>query len=195
MDSKIRIIEKPETVSWDAIRRCLIEAHAPNRARKIKMSHYRWPAEKIRESLGERGVMLVAMDGDHVVGTAALAEREHPVWYAGGRYAYLCFDGVIPGYTGQGIFSNLDERREALAQEMGYRVLVFDTHVRNKSRQEMAIDRGYRRVRIFRAKSGDHNCVVLVKWLDGCPYSRLYCRWKLLRSRIKTLLKSMFSRG
>ena len=176
MDSKIRIIEKPETVSWDAIRRCLIEAHAPNRARKIKMSHYRWPAERIRESLGERGVMLVAMDGDQVVGTAALAEREHPVWYAGGRYAYL-------------FFSNLDERREALAQEMGYRVLVFDTHVRNKSRQEMAIDRGYRRVRIFRAKSGDHNCVVLVKWLDGCPYSRLYCRWKLLRSRIKTLLK------
>lgn len=189
MESTIRIIEKPASVSWEAIRQCLNEAHAPNRAQGIDMAHYQWSAGQMQESLGERGFMLLAMDGEKLVGTAAISDQTSSVWYAGGRFGYLCFGGVIPAYAGRGVFRMLEEKREALAKERGFAVLVGDTHVKNKRRQSIARKNGYRIVRYFRAKSGDHFCVVIVKWLNGCPYSSLYCRWKYLRSWVKAQLR------
>ena len=90
-DRSIQIIEKPDWVSWDDIKQCLFEAHSVNRAKGINMDHYQWPTEKIKESLGENGFMLVALDGDKVVGTAGIGEKFGNKWYSKGRYAYMCF--------------------------------------------------------------------------------------------------------
>ena len=61
MESNIQIVEKPDWVTWDDIKQCLFEAHAENRAKGINMAHYQWPVEKIKESLGERGIILVSI--------------------------------------------------------------------------------------------------------------------------------------
>jgi len=187
----IQIIEKPEWVSWDDIRQCLYEAHAPNREKGINMTHYLWPAEKIKESLGEHGVMLVALDGGKVVGTAAFAERTQKRWYTDGScYAFLCFDSVIPYYTGKGIFGLLDKKREEKAKEYGYNVLIFDTHSKNAHRIDIALRNGFRLVRFFRASSNDHYSVIMAKWLRGKSYSHGYCVYRYQISKWKTLVKS-----
>lgn len=185
----IQIIEKPDWVSWDDIKQCLYEAHAPNREKGINMTHYLWPAEKIRDSLGEQGVMLVALDGRKVVGTAAIADKTSTSWYSNGRYAYVCFDVVIPDYVGKGIFKQLDTKREDIAKQKRYSVLVFDTHLKNVRRQRIAIKQEYRYVSYFRAKSGDHYSVVMAKWLNGCPYSSFYCWTKYHFSKLKTIIR------
>ena len=159
-----------------------------DRAKGIHMAHYQWPAEKIKESLGENGIMLVALDGQKVVGTAAIAEKNGKAWYATGRYAYMCFAGVLPEYCGQGIYKALIEKREQLAKSKDYKVLVLDTHSDNLTIQKTAINNGYKFVRFFRASSKDHYSVVMAKWLSDCPYSNLYCKWKFIVSKLKSLL-------
>lgn len=185
-NSSIQIVEKPDWVSWEDIKRCLYEAHAVNREKGINMTHYQWSAGKIKGSLGVKGVMLVALNGKLIVGTAAIGDRVGSRWYNKGRYAYFCFDGVIKDYNGKGIFSQLDSKREEVAREKGYNVLVFDTHAQNTHRQKIALKNGYRYVRYFQANSKDHYCVVMAKWINGCPYSSLYCWAKYHVSIFKT---------
>lgn len=187
MTDNIQVIGKPDWVSWDDIKQCLVEAHSVNRAKGVNMSHPLWPAEKIKESIGENGVVLVALDGDKLIGTAAISDKTGGVWYAEGSYAYLCFDAVIPEYAGKGVFKLLDRKREQIARERGYNILLFDTHINNKHRQRIAQINGYRLVRFFRVASKDHYNVIMVKWLDGSPYSDFYCRWKYWASKTKTL--------
>lgn len=195
MDSEIKIIEKPDWVSWEDIKECLYEAHAVNRAMGINMAHYQWPADRIRESLGKNGFMLIALDGKKVVGTAGVGEKFGRNWYVRGqRYAYMCFAGVLPQYSGKGIFKMLEIKREEFAKQYGYDILVGDTHANNKHRLDMALNNGFRLVNYFRATSGDHYSVVYVKWLDDCPYSGFYCCWKYQLSKLKTILRTKLFR-
>ena len=189
MEHKIEIIEKPDWVSWNDIRCFLFEAHTNNRAKGINMTHYQWSAEKIRESLGEKGIMLVALEGKKLVGTAGIAEKFGKSWYANGRYAYECYAGVLPDYAGQGIFKQLEIKREELAKRYGYEKLLGDTNSKNIHRQKIALKNGFRLVRFFRAS--DHYSVVMVKWLNGCPYSKFYCWMKFQQSKMKALLRSV----
>lgn len=194
MADNIQIIEKPDGVTWDDIKQCLVEAHTVNRAKGINMSHYQWPTEKIKESLGEKGIVLVALDGRRLVGTAAIGDRVGKTWYTRGSYAYICFDAVIPEYSGKGIFKLLDSKREQLAMKLGYKTLVFDTHSKNVHRQEIAFKNGFRLVRFFRAASKDHYSVVMAKWLDGRPYTKAYCWWKYYCSLIKVKTLAFYSK-
>ena len=187
MEGNIQIVEKPDWVTWADIKQCLYEAHADNRSKGINMAHYKWPVERIKDSLGKNGVVLVALDGKRLVGTAAMGDKVGKSWYTRGPYAYICFDAVLPEYSGKGIFKMLDIKREQLAMDMGYKTLVFDTHSKNTHRQEIATNNGYRLVRYFLASSKDHYSVVMAKWLDGCQYSKVYCWWKFQISRVKTL--------
>jgi len=193
MSEGIQIIEKPDWVSWDDIKRCLNDAHAINRAKGINMTHYQWPADKIRDSLGENGVMLVALDGGKVVATAAIAEKKGKVWYTTDSYAYLCFVGVHPSYSGKGLYHSLTKKIEEIARLKGLKVLVFDTHKNNKIMQNASKKNGYRFVRFFQASSRDHYSVVMAKWMDGCPYSRVYCWWNYYCSLIKVKVFSLYS--
>ena len=175
MSTSIKIIEKPDWVSWEEIKECLINAHSINRAKGINMTHYQWPEEKLRDLIEPNGVMLVALDGEKIVGTAAFSEKQGSTWYVKGRYAYICFDSVLPEYSGCGIFKKLDILREEIIKERGYGVFIGDTHIKNKSRIRIAKKNGYHLVRCFRGKNSDHYSVVIAKWLNGCPYSRFYC--------------------
>ena len=190
MESNIQIVEKPDWVSWEEIKQCLTDAHAVNRARGINMTHYQWPADRIKDFLGENGVMLVALDENKVVGTAAIAEQTGNGWYARGRYAYLCFAGILPDYGGRGIYKALFLKREALAASLHYNVLLFDTHLANTRVQGIATKNGYRYIGFFQARSKDHYNVVMAKWLGKCPHSRLYCWWRYQRSKLRTLVSS-----
>lgn len=191
--TEIQIVEKPDWVSWEDIKQCLMDAHETNKSKGINMAHYQWPVERIKESLGEKGVMFVALDGSRVVGTAAIGDKTGSSWYAPEKYAYMCFACVLPEYRGRGVYKELIVKREEVAKDLGFRVLLLDTHERNKRIQDIALKNGYKYVRFFRAKSNDHYSVVMVKWIDGCPYSKLYCLWKYYVSKIKAVLGTCLS--
>lgn len=191
MNNNIQIVEKPDRISWDDIKKCLFDAHAVNREKGINMANYQWPAEKIKESIGDNGVMFVALDGDKLVGTAALAEKKSYHWYSKGKCGYLCFACVIPSYSGFGIYHSLLKKREEIAKTQDFDVLYYDTHCKNEKIISYGEKNGYRKVRFFLTKSKDHHSIVMAKWLKDCPYSNLYCWWKYSISKVKAMLKHL----
>lgn len=174
MPTEIQIIEKPDWISWEEIKKCLYDAHSVNRQKGINMRRYLWSAEDIRNYIGPNGVMLVALDGKKVIGTAAISEKYDNTWYIKGRYAYLCFGCVLPQYSGQGIFKKMEHKREEIALLQGYDVLLADTHIKNKVRLHIAKHNGYHKIHCFRGRNSDHYSVIIAKWAKGCPYPPIY---------------------
>lgn len=195
LDNSIRISLKPESVSWDAIKNCLLESHSSNREKGVMMSHYQWSPEEIKEYIGRDGVMLVAMDGEKLVGTAAISIKKSNSWYSDGRqYAYLCFAGILPEYIGKGIYKELTEKRQEIVKELGLGMMLFDTHESNRHVQEIAVKNGFRYVHFFQSGNKDHCNVVLAKWLDGCPFSNFYCSMRFFSSKFKTKLRILLKK-
>ena len=174
----IEIKEKPDWVSWDEIHEVLWKAHEHNRKKGIYMAFPAMPGDKIKEFLEGRGKMFVAMANDKVVGTGAYIIKQSPMWCLKGKCAYLCFGGILPVYSGLGIHKRLHARLEKEALANGIDVLKFDTHERNQKMLEIHKKNGFRAVDLRICK--DHYNIVMVKWLNGCPYSEVYCKYQYL---------------
>ena len=187
MNQNIQIIEKPEWVSWDEIHNVLWRAHEKNRQNGIIMALPALPGNLIREKIEGHGKMFVALDGEKVVGTAALAIKQYSLWCGKGSYAYCCFASVLPEYNGKGIYKALDLRREELALSMGLVRMIGDTHESNKHRLDIAKKAGYKFVDYKSYKN--HYNVVMVKWLNGCPYSEFRCKIEFHKRKLKVKIK------
>lgn len=180
MESKILLQEKPDWVSWDDIHNVLWKAHAMNREKGINMVFPALPGDKIREMIeGESGKMFVAVDNNTVVGTGALIKKKYNLWCGKGEYGYLCFASVLPNYSSMGIYKQLREYREREACKMGIDKVLFETHEGNDRMLRINSRDDYKMVD-FKVTSTDHYNVLMVKWLDGCPYSDLYVKWQFL---------------
>lgn len=186
MDKPIQIIVKPDWVSWDDIHNVLVQAHAVNRTKGINMRKPSLPGEEIKKEIGDDGIMLVALDGDKVVGSAALLVKENTTWYNNGPYGYLCFAAVLPEYNGMGIYKCLCEKREKIARERGVEKLCFDTHHLNKHVIEINETKGFKKVDVKLLH--DHWNVVLFKWMEGCPYNSIKCVFEFYIRVAKMLL-------
>ena len=142
----IKIVSKPDWISWDVIRNVIYESHAPNRAKGISMRKPSLPAEEIKKEVEGNGEMLVAMDCDSVVGTAALIKKDISAWYVKGHCGYLCYVAILPSYSRQGIYRELCEMVEKLAKENSYNGIYFDTHHKNQRILQISEKNGYKRV-------------------------------------------------
>lgn len=185
MDSSIQIMEKPDWVSWEQIKDCLVAAHAKNRANGINLGHPQLSVKSIQRFLESDGITIVALNGDKVIGTAAIKIQMCSTWYAKGRCGYLCFASVLPEYEGKGIYKRLDLKREEVARERNLEVIYGDTHSKHKHRLDIAKKNQYKLVSFFHAR--DHYNVMIAKWLNGCPYSDRYCNWRFKASKVATL--------
>lgn len=183
----MKIVEKPDWLSWDEIHEVIWKAHAQNRENGINMAFAALPGSKMEEIINnEGGKMFVAMLDDKVVGTGAIIIKSRSFWWGKDKYAYCCFDSVVPEYRGCGIYKQIELRQEKEAKENGIKLLLFDTHEYNRRMLEINKKNDYKPVGI--KVCADHYNIVMVKWLNGCPYSEFYCRCQfLLRKYYKKL--------
>ena len=193
MDSSIHIVEKPDWLSWDTVHQVIWDSHAENRKRGITMRNPSLPGEQIKNKLGDSGKMLVAItDENKLVGTAAVMPKELNFWFGRHMFAYCCFAAILPEYNGKGIYKEMCRQQEVLAREMGLDKMIFDTHENNTRIINHALKAGYHFVNY--GFYGDHYNVVLVKWLNGCPYQDYYCRFRFVLSKVKTRVLSLVKR-
>lgn len=187
-ETQIKVIEKPDYISWDAIHDCLWEAHAKNREQGIFMKYPSMKGEEIKEKVGD-GTFFVALDGDKVVGTAAMLSKKPRLWCGetDEEYAYFCFASVLPAYSGLGIYKSLCELREEIAKAKGYTKILYDTNEKNMKQLSIALRNGYHKVGIKYYQ--DHFNVLMVKWLAPCPYSDATIRRKYLVRRVKAKIR------
>lgn len=179
MDEKVLVLEKPDSVSWDVIHDVLWKAHEKNREKGINMSFPSLPGERIREIIEGSGKMFVALMNDVVIGTGAVIKKKSNLWCGNGEYGYLCFASVLPEYNGLGIYQSLRTCIEKETQEMGLNKVLFETHEKNYRMLAINNRNAYKRVD-FKVTTTDHYNILMVKWLDGCPYSDCYVRLQFL---------------
>lgn len=196
MSVDIQIMERPEWVSWKDIRQCLYDAHSVNRAKGINMSLYQASSDKLREYIGANGVMLVALDGNKVVGVCGMCEKKDKQWFTKGTYAQLGLGGILPEYSGHGIFRKFIQILEGIAEERSYSAVLSSTHEKNKRRIDISKANGYKLVGYIAV--GDHCNVLMAKWPEGSSYSESFRRFRVglswITSRVKSLLRPLYHR-
>lgn len=188
MDSVIQIIEKPDWVSWDEIHDVVWQAHAQNREKGIVMRYPSLQGEEIRQRIEGKGKMFVALDDTKLVGTAAYSIKKAPLWCGKGYYGYYCFASLLPSHRKMGIYPRLCEIREKELVKQGIHRIMMDTHESNKRELSLARKQGFIPVDLVARK--DHYSVLMVKWLDGCPYSSFRCSLNYHLRRLMVKIRS-----
>lgn len=191
--SEIQFMEKPDWVSWEMIRECLISGHEYNRKRGVYIVTPTWTPDEIKDYLKD-GKCFVAIDDGKVVGTCSLRIVKSKLWWAKGKdVALTCFDAIIPGYKGTDVYFGLVEMRNQCINDLGLRIIEFSTHENNKVVQKINLKNGAKYVRFCAFAGTNHYSVVMVYWLDGCPFSNWYCDFRFKLS--KFLTKLVFKKG
>ena len=185
--SEIKVIEKPDSVSFDTISSVLRQAHKEHVDKGIVMRVPTLSPDELQKLLEENGKCFVAMSDDKVVGTVSYHMRTISRWYYQGELSELTMDGILPEYQGKHIFSLLEKRREDTIRESGCKAMMFDTAADNTHRIQIAKKNGFVLVDFCYVKSG-HYSVVMVKWFDGCPFARHYCA---LRFGVKKVFRKL----
>ena len=189
MDKSIRILVKPDYVSWDDIHDVIWKSHEENRKNGVIMRYPSLPGSEIEKKIGADGKMLVALTEDgKLVGTAAMMQKKAKLWFGENDFAYCCFASILPEYNGKGIYKEMCRLQEEMARGEGLNMMMFDTHEKNARNLGHSVKAGYRFVdlKFYR----DHYNVVMVKWLDGCPYSRFWCSMNYRLRRVVVKIRS-----
>lgn len=178
---EIKVMEKPDWISWDAIHELLFAAHKKNREKGITMTTALASGEELQKKLGDKGKCFVALCGDKLIGTTSVKFYIGHSWYDRGQLvAHRMLTGLLPKYQGLGIIEELDQMCKDYILEMKAKILHGDTAEDNKIVRINAKKGGCVEVGYYAPKS-DHYSVHFVKWYEGCPFSEDYirrkCRW------------------
>lgn len=184
----IKIIERPDDISFESIREVLQQAHASNKEKGINLHTTEFSAEEIEKHIGDKGKCFVALDGEKVVGTASYRIISRKSWYVDGVVADEVLIGILPEYKGKHIFSALHETIENEIKQLGYDIIVYNTAKANIPIQRFGLSRGFRFVGFFVAEDNDHYSVVLAKWLKKCPFSALRIWFGYNKMKLKTVI-------
>lgn len=191
---EVKILVKPDSVSWDEIHDIVYSAHSSNRAKGVDIANAHKNGEEIQELLGEKGVCFVAMLGDKVIATSSVAFHDVDRWWYKGVAGYATLAAVLPEYKGMHLFTKLEQTRVEYARNAGAEVFYGDTAQHNTKRRAIAKKDGYYEVTLGRTSFNKHNYVVIVKWLNKCPFSPFYIKLKFIMSAIKVYIKMMLGR-
>lgn len=191
---EIKVMPKPEWVSWDAIRDLLLAAHKKNIEKGIKMNTTTMSGEDLKKRLGEEGRCFVAFCGDQLVGTTSVGISVGKNWYDKGKIISKgALSAILPKFQGMGILEEMNELRDAYIAEKGVQVMEGDTPEENMVVRKFVAKNGFKEVRYFPASHQNHFSVYFVKWLEGCPFSDKYIQRRFNIS--KRLTKIQYKPG
>ncbi|MBQ2633781.1 MAG: GNAT family N-acetyltransferase [Oscillospiraceae bacterium] len=182
----IVIMEKPESISFQAVSEVLRKAHEKLRADGVYMRVPFLTPDELEQWVGEDGTCFVAMDGDKLVGTSALVIREFHRWYYKGKVPELTMQAVLPSHQGMHIFTDLNRVCEEAAAKSGYTAIYFDTAEANRHRIRLGKKEGFVLVDYF--WHSDHYSVGMMKWMGKNPFSKPYfaIRFGIKKLYVKT---------
>lgn len=193
MENKLQIIEKPDWVTWEDIHNVLWQAHAQNRKKGIIMRFPSLPGEEIRQFIEDKGKMFCIIAEGKVVGTGAIILKNINLWTSNipEVVGYQCFVSVLPNYKGKGIYKQFNIFSENYLRQLNINKLMMDTHERNMHIQNILKKNNYKFVdyKFY----FDHYNVVMMKWLDGCPYSETRLKYEYFKRKLKIKLKRYLS--
>ncbi len=187
--TEIQIMEKPDWITFEDIHDLLYAAHGSNREKGFHVKTADMAGEELRKHIGS-GKCFVALDGDKLVGTTSYRIVKRNYWCVKDNVVDRILIGVHPDYKGKHISRMLFDRILKEAEENGYKYIETRTAEDNIIMQKINLKDGARFID-FKSFTIDHYTVVMMQWLNGCPYSHFHTDvyFKLKRLFVKLRFK------
>lgn len=187
---EIKVMEKPDWVSWDDIHELLHVAHKKNIEKGMIMNTTTMSGVEIPKYLGEEGRCFVAFCGNQIIGTTSVRISIGKKWYDKDKIvAKGAMSAILPKYQGLGILEEMNVLRDAYITEKGVQILEGDTPEENIVVRKFVKRNGFKEVRFFPASHQNHFSVYFVKWLEGCPFSNKYIQRRFNISKMMTKIQ------
>ena len=170
--NEIRIMPKPDWISWDEIQNCIYIAQQTNVKKGFDMIFGHYTGEELKNEIGD-GYCFVALDQNNkVVGTLSLIVSSIKLWWHKGQAGLHCYEGILPEYRGSDVYFGLHDIIEEKEKKLGLKVIWATTAEQNKVIINLANKTGWKKVQFAALpKRGKYFSVMLAKWVDGCPHS------------------------
>ncbi len=182
----IVVMPKPDWVSWDEIHEVLESAHKVNQKRGFKMINGDLSGERLQHKVG-KGICVVAMDGDKVVGTQSVSLFDGNKWWSKGQLvAHYCLTGILKRYQGCGIKEMLDEECGKFVKQSEPDILQGNTAEHNKVVRDAAHKAGFIDLQCVTFKKTDYYSVFFARWEKKSPYPLWYCHLRYILSILFT---------
>lgn len=145
LDDGLRILPRPDYISYEQIQECLTKAHSTNLKTCLVYSTASQSVEKLKEKLINAETFVVLNSNDSVVATASIQFRTINHWYCqGGEIGLQKLDGVLPEYAGKGIGQLLMWVRKIAAMEHNVKLIVTDSAEDNIAVKKLALKNGFK---------------------------------------------------
>lgn len=172
LENGIRIMPKPDFISFEDIQKCLSRAHEVNEKKGLIYATQTQTIEKLKEKL-ENAVTYVAIDEENkVVATASMQFRKINHWYHNGDIGLLKLVGVLPEYSGKKLALFLLLLLRCFeAPKRDIEVIVSDSAEENIAIRNLYLNNGFKIVDCCKYPTNSFLSVVYALWFHGCPYS------------------------
>lgn len=188
----IQYFEKPDWVSWDAIHECLVKSHAVNTMKGLHMVNQDLKGDELKKKF-DNGHCFVALKENEVIGVFGLRFFIGKRWWSWKKkVAYNCLDGILPEYQGTDVYFGLNELRMKFIEKSGADVIQSITAENNMRVRKITKIKKFKTVFFSpTCKGADYYSVVMVKWLNGCPYPDWFINFmfKVSKLVVKTIWK------
>ena len=102
-DDGIRIMPKPDFITYEQIQDCLNKAHQVNERKGLVYATAHQTVDTLKEKLKDAVTYVALNDDNQVVATASVQFRQINHWYHNGDIALLKLVGVLPEYSGRNL--------------------------------------------------------------------------------------------
>lgn len=168
---ELRVMEKPDWVSWEDVRKCIYRAQQTNVKKGFDMAFGHLSAEELCEKIGDGYCFVVLNEQNNVIGTVTLKVSNIDYWWYKGEAGYHCYEGIVPEYRGTDVYFDMHAALMAKEKELGIKLLWGDTAEHNSVVLKSVKKKGWKHVQYKAYRSCDYYSVIFAKWMDGCPYS------------------------
>ena len=191
---EIKVMFKPDWVSWEDIHKVLVKANEVNVRMGFNMGDLNMPPEQLQHQTDNGGTYVVAMHGDKLVGVTACKFSVGDFWFnKGKRIARKGMTGIIKSYQGCGVLIEMDQMLDNYIIESCCDIMEASTAEKNMVVRKNSAMGGYKEVLYNSYRNRNYYSVEFAKWLSPCPYPDWYIRFRCWLSKI--YIKARFKEG
>lgn len=172
LENGIRIIPKPDYVSYSDIQECLSKAHAVNEKKGLIYATQNQTVNTLIEKLKDSITYVALTPENKVIATASVQFRKINYWYHNGDIGLLKLLGVLPEYSGMKLallLMLLIQHFEVKSR--GIEVLVSDSAEENVPIRNLFLNNGFKIVDCCKYPTNSFISAVYAFWFHGCPFS------------------------
>ena len=188
---EIRVMEKPDWISWDEVQECIHNAQQTNKKKGFDMNFGHQTGEELCRNIGDGYCFVVLNENNKVIGTVSLKIMDVGFWWHKGKAGFHCYEAVDPKYRGTDVYIDMHAALTAKEKKLGIKVLYASTAEKNKVVLKASQRFGWKLVQYTAFEGCDYYSVLFAEWKEGCPYSdrTINFMYKLSKIVVRVLYK------